>query len=241
MLTKVQGIVIRCIKYGETSLIFDMYTLQYGLASFIVNGARKPKSKLPASLFQLMNWLEVIAYMKEPHSLNRIREAQIIFHYQNIPFDLPKSSVALFMTEIVQKTMKENETNQELYAFLQHAYRYLDQSVLPIANLHLLFLLELSAFLGFRPHDKWSEEAPYFNLVSGQFVDTVHPLYTLDQAVSRLMSDFLEHSLENVHEVKVGRGMRQRVLGDILSFYHYHLDRLPEIRTHKILAGVFDE
>ena len=86
MLTKIQGIIIRSVKYGETSLIFDMYTQQFGLASFIVNGARKPKSKLPSSLFQLMNWLEVIAYVKDPRSLSRIKEAQIIFHYQYMQY-----------------------------------------------------------------------------------------------------------------------------------------------------------
>lgn len=239
MLTKIQGLVIRSVKYGETSLIFDMYTLQFGLASFIVNGARKPKSRLPASLFQLMNWLDVIAYLKDPHSLNRIKEAQLSSHYLNIPFDLHRSSVALFMTEIVQKTIRENEVNQAFYAFLQNAYAFLDQSDQPIANLHIVFLIQLSGFLGFRPNGEWSEETPYFHLVRGQYVPVSHPLYTLENQVSSVISEYLRHTIETAHEVKVSREMRQKVLNDLISFFRYHLDRLPEIHTHKILAEVF--
>jgi DNA repair protein RecO (recombination protein O) len=240
MLTKIQGIIIRSIKYGETSLIFDMYTQQYGLASFIVNGARKPKSKLPSSLFQLMNWLEVVAYVKDPRSLSRIKEAQIIFHYQHLPFDRHKSSVALFITEVIQKTIKENEANLSLFSFLHDTFSFLDLSENPIANLHISFLIELSGFLGFQPHGQWCDQTPYFHLVSGQFVEVAHPMYTLDIDISRAISGYLSTSMENIHEHIVTREMRRRVVTEIISFYRYHLDRMPEIKTHKILSEVFD-
>lgn len=239
MLTKLQGIVIRVVKYGETSLIFDMYTAQFGLASFIVNGCRRPKSKLPAALFQLMNWLELVVYMKDPGSLNRVKEAQMIFHYQQIPFELKKRSVALFMTEIVQKTIKENEANTALFSFLRGAYQYLDHSVQSIANFHIAFLFELSAYLGFRPSGEWSEENRFFHLVSGRFVSVVHPLYTLDATTSKAISEFLSSNMEKAHMITLSRELRLDVLNHGISFFRYHLDRLPEIKTHKILAEVF--
>lgn len=239
MLTKLQGIVIRVVKFGETSLIFDMYTAQFGLASFIVNGARRPKSKLPASLFQLMNWLELVVYMKDPGSLNRVKEAQMIFHYQQIPFELKKRSVALFMTEIVQKTIKENEANLALFNFLKDAYMNLDQSDQSIANFHVVFLFELSAFLGFRPSGEWSEENRFFHLVSGRFVPVVHPLYTVDAQTSKAISQFLSSNLEMAHTVVLSRDLRLDVLNHSISFFRYHLDRLPDIKTHKILSEVF--
>lgn len=239
MLVKIQGLVIRSIKYGETSLIFDMYTLQFGLASFIVNGARRPKSKLPSSLFQLMNWLEMIVYMKDPGALNRVKEAQIIHHYQSIPFDLHKRSIALFMTEVIQKTIKENEANTTLFSFLRDAYLHLDNSKELMVNFHICFLFELSAFLGFRPNGAWSEDHPYFHLVSGSFVSMAHPLYTLDRPISKMISDFLACPKESAHKLSVSRDIRHQVLEQIISFFRYHLDRLPEIKTHKILAEVF--
>lgn len=239
MLTKIQGLVIRSVKYGETSLIFDMYTRQYGLASFIVNGARRPKSKLPSSLFQLMNWLEMIVYMKDPRSLSRVKEVQMIHYYQNIPFDLHKRSVGLFMTEVIQKSINENEPNTQLFSFLQDAYLYLDQSTDPVMNFHISFLFELSAYLGFRPSGEWSETNPLFHLVSGNFVNVAHPLYTLDHSLSKVISDYLTCPKEEGHLLKVPRDIRHEVLDQMISFFRYHLDRLPEIKTHRILAEVF--
>ncbi|NND33802.1 MAG: DNA repair protein RecO, partial [Saprospiraceae bacterium] len=181
MLVKVNGLIIRSVKYGETSLIFDMYTEQYGLASFIVNGARKARSKLPASLFQLTNWLQIIAYIKNPRSLSRVKEAELILPYHDIPFNLYKSSVALFITEVTQKTIRENEANPNLYHFIFETYRQLDQTHGSIKDMHLIFLLRLSHHLGFIPHNNCSPARPYFHLVSGNFVSYDHPIHTLDR------------------------------------------------------------
>jgi DNA repair protein RecO (recombination protein O) len=239
MVTKVNGLVMRSIKYGETSLIFDMYTEQYGLASFIVNGARKAKSKLPASLFQLTNWIEIVAYFKDPRSLNRVKEAELILHYTSIPFDLPKSSVALFMTEVTQKTIKENESNQALYNFLFSSYLELDLSKVSIRDFHLVFLLKLTKYLGFAPQNNYSQNLPYFNLISGNFVAVDHPLHTLDRDSSHGMKRYLAHVDGELTIPDVDRDTRQKLLTAILNFYRYHLEKFPEIRTHKILAEVF--
>lgn len=239
MVTKLNGLVIRCIKYGETSLIFDMYTEQHGLASFIVNGARKARSRLPASLFQLTNWIEVVVYFKSPRTLNRVKEAELILHYTCIPFDLPKSSVALFMTEVTQKTIRENESNKALYDFLFDSYQTLDLTTASIRDFHLIFLLKMTKYLGFAPQNNWSLEMPYFNLISGNFVIVDHPLHTIDRDLSTSMKGYLAHIDENGTLPVIDRDSRQKLLSAILNFYGYHLEKLPDIRTHKILAEVF--
>jgi len=152
MLVKAKGLVIRSLKYGESSLIFDLYTHEYGYASFIVGGVRKPKARMSASLFQLMNWIEVVAYMKDPAKLSRVKETRLILNYQNIPFDFQKRGIGLFITEIVQKTIKEKEANEHLYQFLWRTFQYLDQPKSSISNAHVVFLLRLSGYLGFLPH-----------------------------------------------------------------------------------------
>lgn len=239
MLVKVEGVIIRAIKYGETSLIFDMYTSQYGVTSFIVNGARKAKSRLSASLFQLMNWVELVAYVKDPAGLNRVKEAQLLFHYSAISYEIPKSSIGLFMTEVVQKTIKENEANQDLYEFLYRAYRVLDESSYPISNFHIVFLLQLTQYLGFLPNSRYSEETPYFHLLSGTFVQEAHPMYTLSPPMSDHISQFLDLDFHGAHTIMLSKEMRKKILNDILVFYRLHLEKFPEINTHRILAEVF--
>ena len=110
MIEKVEGLVVRCIKYGESSLIFDLYTRQHGLVSCIIGGVRKSKSRTPAPLFQLMNWLELVLYFKEPSALNRVKECTLLYNYRQVPFDMRRRSIGLFMTEMVQKTVRERES-----------------------------------------------------------------------------------------------------------------------------------
>ena len=62
MITKTRGIVLNYIKYGDTSIICKIYTEQFGLQSYIINGIRKSKSKnigLIIHFIQVMNFLEI--------------------------------------------------------------------------------------------------------------------------------------------------------------------------------------
>ena len=238
MLVKTKGLIIRSLKYGESSLIFDLYTQDQGLASFIVGGVRKIKTKTPASIFQLMNWIEVVAYLKDPKSLSRVKEARPILHYRQLPFELKKRSVALFMTEIIQKTIREHEANRSLYNFLWDSFLFIDQTLQPVENIHLVFLIQLSQYLGFLPHGQYSEEQPYLDLLKGTFVSKQHPIYTLDRNSSQLISACTQHVLATSHHLGLDRDQRRKLIQHLLSFYRLHLEKMSEIKTHKILADV---
>ena len=82
---KSNGIVFRSIKYGETSIITDIYTREKGLRSFLISGVRRSRSRMSASLFQHGNILEMVAYDKESGKLGRIREVQSAYLYREIP------------------------------------------------------------------------------------------------------------------------------------------------------------
>ncbi len=195
---------------------------------------------MPASLFQLMQWIEVVAYVKKNDSLCRIKEARLTHHYQSIPFDIYRSSIALFMTEIIQKVIKGHEANPLLYQFIHNSFLHLDTTKQDIRNFHLIFLLEFTHFLGFRPEGKWSSEFPYFDLFRGRFVALAHPAFTLSKSRSQLLSSCLRSNLDNNSKIVLGREDRRHLLHDILNFYRFHLDRFPEVKTHKVLAEVFN-
>ncbi len=240
MLIKTSGLVIRTLKYGETSIIFDLFTREVGTCSFIVGGVRKTGSKTPASLFQLMNWIDVVAYYKSSTSLNRIKECKSHLHYLDLPFSLQKRGVGMFMTEVIQKTFNESEANEDLYSFLWDTYRFLDETPKSTGNIHIIFLLRLSQFLGFYPHGRYSADTPHFNLYTGTYEEVPHPVYSLDPQISQLLSECLNHNIEESHKVTLNRSQRKDLIRDLLTFYKLHLDRLPEIQTHKILSDVLD-
>ncbi|MEM9846600.1 MAG: DNA repair protein RecO, partial [Bacteroidota bacterium] len=169
MLLKTRGIVLRSIKYSETSLIVEIYTEAQGLKKYIVSGVRTKKAKISANLLQVMSILEIVAYDKQGRDLNRIKELKTAFTYQQLPFNVYRSSVGLFITEVAQKTLRQSESNEALFHFLLQLYLYLDQSETSIANVHLYFLAHFTQFLGFAPDDNYTASRPYFNLQEGTF------------------------------------------------------------------------
>ncbi len=239
MLIKTRGIVLRATKYSETSIIADVYTEERGLRSYIAGGVRSPKAKLKAGLLQVMSLVDMVVYERHEKSLNRIKELQAAHTYQSIPFDVRKGAVGLFLAEIARKAMREPEENRALFAFLFNAFSFLDETRQPIANIHLHFLLNLSAFLGFLPGGRWEQDTPFFDLQEGAFVHQVPShAYYLNQSESELLFKLLECPLENCHGIAMNRAQRKALLLHLLDFYRYHIESFPEIHAHLVLEEV---
>ena len=118
-----RGIIFRVVKYGETSIICDIYTEAIGLKSYIINGVRKKKSRYPASLFQPMYLVDFVAYDNPKRSLNRIKEISSEYVYQSLPFDIAKSAIGIFAIEVIRKSIKEEEANVPLFEFIRSFFQ----------------------------------------------------------------------------------------------------------------------
>lgn len=239
MLIETRGIVFRTLKYSESSLIVDIYTEAKGLQSYIVNGVRTQRSKQNASLYQVMTLVDLIAGVREDKGLNRIKEIKSSFIYRAIPFDVRKSAVGLFMAEVARKTIRESEAQPELFHFLYHTFLFLDQTQQPIANLHLHFLVELSAFLGFMPGGDLSEDTPVFDLQEGTFSDnSPSATYCLDLELSKAFYALLQSNYQECHHLRLPAGLRRQLLSKLLDYYRLHLEHLPEIHSHQVLQEI---
>src|SRR2546423_8435005 len=108
MIHKTKGIVLRTIKYGETSLVVSIYTELFGIQSYMVNGVRTFTKRGPgkANLFQPAAILDLVIYHNELKNLQRLKEFRWGYLYENILSDVRKNSVALFMVELLQQTIK---------------------------------------------------------------------------------------------------------------------------------------
>ncbi|MCB0526889.1 MAG: DNA repair protein RecO, partial [Saprospiraceae bacterium] len=181
MLFKTRGIVFRTIKYGETSVIADIFTEDKGLHTFIAGGVRSAKARMPYNLFQPMTVVDMVSYFREDQeAINRLKELRAAELWTQIPFDIRRGAVALFMAEICRKSIQEAEENRDLFEYLFQTLQWLDTSPHPIANLHLHFLLRLSGLLGFQPQGEHDEDRElFFDLREGTFepVPPVHGVH----------------------------------------------------------------
>ena len=241
MLIKTRGIVLRTKKYSETSIIADVYTEAKGLRSYIVSGVRSKKAKVSAGLLQIMSLVGLVAYHHDDRDLTRLKEIKPLYVFQNIPFDVMRSAVGMLMTEVARKTMHGQEEQPEFFEFLLANFRFLDETQQPFANLHLHFLINLTAFLGFMPGDTFSEDSPYFDLKEGSF-SSVNPAHQhwMNQDLSEKLSHFLHLHLEDAHTIKMNREQRRQLLRHILDYYALHIESFPTIHSHEILEEIME-
>jgi len=239
MLLKTHGIVFRAIKYSESSLIIDLYTREKGLKKYIISGVRSPKAKVHANLFQVMTLLDIVGYDRPDKDLHRLKEVRSAFIYQHIPFNVVKSASGMFMLEVARKTILESEPNPELFDFLFSTFRFLDQTNNSTANIHLLFLIQLSAYLGFTPDLEQTSDRPFFDLQEGYFTRAVpaHSHY-LDPEFSKLLAQFIASNYEEAHQIELSSQQRQDLLNRLLEYYRLHIDNFPTINAHTILQEI---
>ncbi|MEM9837371.1 MAG: DNA repair protein RecO [Bacteroidota bacterium] len=240
MLITTRAIILRTIKYQETSLIVEAYTELKGLRKYIISGVRKSKARTPASLLQVMNLVEIVAYEREDRDLNRLKEVRLAYPFQQIPFDVIRGTLGLFMAEIAHKTVREREPNAGLFNFLFGSFHYLDNCQGSLANLPLHYLLELSTYLGIMPSGEWSITTPFFDLKEGQFVAHL-PAYThyLDEEKSLIIHQLLHLDRLVAQDFKVAKPIRISLLDELIHYYGIHIEGMGEVNSGKILRACF--
>lgn len=243
MIHKTKGIVLRTIKYGETSLVVSIFTEQFGLQSYLVNGVRTPTKKgtAKANLFQSAAILDLVAYHNEFKNLQRLKEFKWSFLYQHILSDIRKNAVALFMIELLTKCLKQPEANAELFYFVEDALHHLDEAKDTVtANFPLFFALHLAVFFGFRISDEFSETHSFLDLEEGSFVEEKprHPHYLQDKeaaAVSHILKIMQPNELE---EVALNQDSRRRITHALEEYYALHIPDFGTMKTLPVLREI---
>lgn len=240
---KTKGIVLRTVKYGETSLIVSAYTELFGVQSYLVNGVRTSSKKGPgkANLFQPAAILDLVVYHNELKNLQRIREFRWGYLYQHVFFDVLKNAVALFMVELLQKCLKQPEPNADLFYFIEDAFIHLDQSAdAVVANYPLFFALHLAGFLGFRIRDDRSGRVSILDLREGLFVaEPPQHQDMLEEPYSTITSQLLRVRLpEELRELRLNQETRRVLILAYQSFYALHVPDFGVMKTLPVLQTV---
>ncbi|MBT8210228.1 MAG: DNA repair protein RecO [Eudoraea sp.] len=239
MQVQTRAIVLSSLKYGETSLIVKAYTASDGLKSYLLKGVLSSrKGKLKTAYFQPLSQLEIVAVHKNKGTLESIREAKVHFPYATVHSDITKNAITLFLSEMLSSCIREEQADPALFSYLESALQWLDTHD-HIANFHLYFLLALMRFLGCYP-DIRNMEAPYFNLMEGQF--TGGP-----QGKSVISGEDLVHfrallgtNFDEVHMIKLSKVQRQRLLQIIVDYFELHLHGFRKPKSLTVLNEVFN-
>lgn len=219
MLAKTRGIVFRQTRFGETSLVVSIFTEKYGLRSYLVNGVRSTSSRSKAALFQPLTQLDLVVYHKEHAEILRLKEVRVLYAYRHLSVDMRKAALALFISEVLNRCVKEQSHADDLCDFLVKALQLLDETGHP-EDFHLTFMLHLSRHLGFQPQAAG-------DLAGAAYLDS-----TLLEALHRLLAAPLGAPLALTYS------QRWTLLDLLLAFFRDHLEGLGSFKSPRVLKEV---
>jgi len=239
MLIKTKAIVLTSIKYGEADLIVKCLT-EEGVRSYLIRSIFRTRSKkLKIGYFQPLSQLEISAYHNKQGNLNKISEARASYLYQSLATNIYKQSIALFLAEVLAYALKEEEQNQVQFSFIESSLQWLDQND-TFANFHLVFMLQLTKYLGFYP-DAENDGAAYFDLEEGTFKSSKPYRNFLSGKKLILFKSIIGIKFDDMVGLKWNSEARQIVLDILLEYYELHLPGFKKPRSLKVLKEVFNE
>ena len=223
MLFKTRGIVLGYIKYGDSSIISKIYTEEFGIQTYIVNGVRSKSSKNKIALFQALTLLDMVVYHKENRDINRISEMKCNPVFHSIPFEQKKICIVIFLAELLGKTLKEQAPNKELFELILHSVAYLDEMPEHYENLHLQFMIQLAAYLGFSP---------------GSVEDIVEEIrISLSEEEKGIMGMLISSAPDNF--IKINNQTRRHLLDCLIRYYSIHIENFGTLNSLVVLQEVF--
>lgn len=243
MLTKCKAIVVKVINYSESSVIVKCYTNNLGMQSYIINGVRKNKGSIRPSQLLPLTLLELEVYHQQNKSLQRIKELKCSPPLNQLHFNMIKSAIGMFMSEVIYRGIKEeNQADEALFDFLFNTIQILDMEQENMANLPVLFLLRLSRFLGFYP--KYETDAVVdlaFNFKDGFFEPAIaNNPFQADLTSSRLLHQLLLADTDEQVQMAMLSVHRKKLLQVLVLYYNEHVSGFSNMRSHDILSEVLE-
>ena len=239
MLHKVRGIVLKTTLYSESSVVVQIFTDKFGIQSYLINGVKKSKAKIPMNVLQPLHLLDMVVYHKTNTQIQRVSEARPSPVFRSIPYHVVKNTIVQFLNEVLYKSIRQQHTDENLFDFIYNAMSWFDETDAPSVNFHLAFLLKLSRFLGFAPHEQTRSDQKYFDLQEGDFTSVmpIHP-YFIDKKDADCFLVLFSTSFEKLNEIKIDNISRRFLLDKILVYYALHTASFGQIKSHQVLEEV---
>jgi DNA repair protein RecO (recombination protein O) len=240
MIDKTRAIVLHQLKYSDSGIIAHLFTRKFGRQSFLIKGMRNKKAGKHNIFFQPLVILDLVMYFKESRAIQTIKEFTVSYSPADIQSNIKKSSIAIFLGEVLVSVLREESHNEEMFDFIEKSIIYFDGCRGGYANFHIAFLAGLSSFLGFEPGIKERQDDLYFDMLNGNFVPQppLHGSYA-NEKISGLLAAFFVSSYDTMNNIVLTGSLRNEILDVILKYYSVHLPGLKKINSLEVLKEVF--
>jgi len=239
VIEKTRGIFLHYIDYSDSSVIARIYTERFGQQAYIVSGVRSKKSATRINVFQPLFLLDLEVYHKPGRGVQRLKNARLAVPFSQLPYDVAKSSQAIFLAELLMKCLKEEEGNPELFDFLFHAACLLDLSDEGDNNFLISFLFRFARYLGVAPQTPPDRPFRYFDLVSASFKqdEPVHHQF-MNAEMTLKFAELFQYDFSDLAKLAYNNRHRRILLDHLIEYYKIHLDLGGDLKSLPILKEV---
>ena len=254
MIVASDALVLKSMRYGETSKIVTLYTRRYGKLRVVAKGARQPKSKFGGSLEPITH-ISVIFYRKENRDLHTLSQAEIRSGYFRIHSNLEKLSIGLAIVDLVSAVFHGEEENESAFRLLTQSLQLLDTAKMSSRNVLLAFEMRLVSLLGFQPHFRscsvCGSQLSLGEVKSGIIFDIARGgllcvlcekkgsrKVKVSRAACRALLIFLDSPLDEVTQITLGRTLEKEINEVLSTFMRYHLGGGNLFRSQETLSQI---
>ena len=239
MLIKTKAILLHHVRYSDNSLVAQFYTKEYGRLSVMVKGISSKKGSAKFNYFQPLNIFNTEIYHYDNRELNNLKEMSMAYIPKMISGDIRRTSVALFISEVLYNVIREEDVNVMLYDFIESSIITLDSMTAGLSNFHLWFLVAFTDYAGIGPSHTALKNS-YFDMLTGQFtsVQPMHPDF-LEPQSSGVLNQLLKMPADEIVSLRMSGEERTELLERILKYYSLHLAGIRQIRSLQVLKDIF--
>lgn len=236
MNTTTNGIILNRTKYGENAIICSVYTLESGIQSYIIRNSIYKKNK--AIYLHPLQIIEFEIIKKEGKKLHTVKSCSSTYVFREIPFDVYKSAIAVFISQLLKNVIIEECSNEDLYNYIKNSVIFLDSIDKGYANFHLFFMITLTKFLGYFPKNNYSEENNIFRLDKADF-SNIKEEYAAGPNTSKIIHILINTRLDKLHLVELSHSSRNIILNTLLCYYELHNDKQIRIKSLPVIREIF--
>ncbi len=241
MLSKEQIIVLHTTKHSDTGLVVNGYSNQYGMGAYYYYASKKNAG---AALLTPLNILDsVVFYRHSPGigtGLPLLKEIVPAVSLRTIKTDLNKTSIAIFMCELLSRTIREVEANTNLFTFIATSIELLEAMDEGIENFHLFFTANLCRSMGYMPQDNYSATCPHFNYALGEYVAYFNRDACFPPEYSKLLNSILTTPINELKSIECNGKTRGEFLQKMIEYLEYHTQSRLNLKSIAILKEVFN-
>ena len=238
MLISSPAIILSKVRYQDNDLIVKCLTRDLGVVSYMIkNISMSKKSKNKFAFFQLLNILDLETNYNPNRSIQYIKDLKIKYNFTSLHTNIYKSSVVMFLSEILSNIIHIETKDMELFDFIEKSLIWYDKSE-DSSTFYLIFLMKITYYLGFYP-DCTNISYNYFNLEEGLFESSKNSQYVIEGSSLVLFKLILGIKFDSNKLPFIDKTNKKDILKNILIYFKLHVDGFKDPKSLKVLNQIF--